>query len=334
MSNISITSLCNQSCPYCFAQDALQKAAARSFMTLELFDRVLAYLKRSGIREARLLGGEPTLHPEILTMIDRAHETGLNVLLFTNGLIPEAVVTGIRERRRNKGSVKLLMNMSGFKTLPAQLKQHKLKVIETLAPQITLGLNIDNPAPEFRFLLDLQKEYKTEPAFRFGLAHPCLDTDNRYLHPVCYPEVGRKLYEFFKYIERTYQPIDFRFDCGFVPCMFPERALSEMGIDAAAIGRRCNPLPDILLNGDMIACYPLFSMKSLALTEDLDAEIVKDRFESLLEPYRKLGIYKRCSLCHLHQDGNCLGGCQALAMKRLRSGSFTVNIAEVEKQLK
>ncbi len=90
MANISITTACNRDCAYCFA--GMSAGADRrpvEHMVVQRFEEALDFLQRSGIPEARLLGGEPTLHPQFGRIVDLVVSRGLNLVLFTGGLIPE-----------------------------------------------------------------------------------------------------------------------------------------------------------------------------------------------------------------------------------------------------
>ena len=74
MANLAITTVCNQHCAYCFTVDHLGddlrsdgssgKQPAAQFLSMDAFESRLEFLHRSGIEQVRLLGGEPTLHPQ------------------------------------------------------------------------------------------------------------------------------------------------------------------------------------------------------------------------------------------------------------------------------
>ena len=90
MANLAISTVCNQNCPYCFTVDYLNKAGGhREFLDIDGFEKSLSFLERSGIEEIRLLGGEPTLHPQFIELIKRARKTGKRMVIFSNGLMPE-----------------------------------------------------------------------------------------------------------------------------------------------------------------------------------------------------------------------------------------------------
>ena len=98
MANIALTATCNRACSFCFATDAMEAHAPGSqYMTLEKFDTALEFLIRSNIPEARLLGGEPTIHPDFERIVDRVLARGLRLMVFSGGMIPEKALRRLEE---------------------------------------------------------------------------------------------------------------------------------------------------------------------------------------------------------------------------------------------
>jgi hypothetical protein len=128
--------------------------------------------------------------------------------------------------------------------------------------------------------------------------------------------VGQDLADFAQ--KAAQQGICLEFDCGFVPCMFPAEALDALGEAAETLGRRCNPVLDVLPDGTVAACYPLADLGRLALPQNRSAKWLQEQFETRLRIYRSIGLFRDCSLCQLFQDKRCRGGCLAAAMTRLR----------------
>ena len=73
---LEVTQACNLSCPMCFRGAGTE--AAEEMTTSEILD-LLAKLAQIGVHEIRLTGGEPTVRPDILQVIDGALEAGFFV---------------------------------------------------------------------------------------------------------------------------------------------------------------------------------------------------------------------------------------------------------------
>lgn len=81
---IVLTEACNKACPHCFNAD---QRNAKHMNTEKLFafwmeNMPYGWLKNS---ELKIMGGEPTLHPEFLSVADLAIQLFGHISLFTNG---------------------------------------------------------------------------------------------------------------------------------------------------------------------------------------------------------------------------------------------------------
>ncbi|MBF0559028.1 MAG: SPASM domain-containing protein [Nitrospirae bacterium] len=72
---------CNRSCGFCFNRGLTTEVD----IAADNFKRLACTLLDVGIREIDILGGEPTLHPEIVRLIDIVVTSGLRLNLSTNG---------------------------------------------------------------------------------------------------------------------------------------------------------------------------------------------------------------------------------------------------------
>lgn len=76
---------CNGRCAYCAVGNAL-KRPARPLVPGEKLCRAVDQLADAGAKGLVVLGGEPTLHPALPDLVDRARERGLPVGIATNAL--------------------------------------------------------------------------------------------------------------------------------------------------------------------------------------------------------------------------------------------------------
>lgn len=310
MPNLSVTTLCNRSCNYCFARDTVKLDTSRSpHITSEDFDLALDRIQQSGADQVRLLGGEPTLHPLFPAFVDRVLARNLRLIVFSNGLMPEAAVQRLEQVAPQRGTV--LINLA-----PPGCADHarQRSVLGRLGPRTMLGVTIDSPARRLEPLLGLVAELGLARSVRLGLAHPRLGGDNTYLPARLYAAVGARVAALAAAARDAGVAIEL--DCGFVPCMFPAETMEALGPARADLGRRCNPLPDLLPDGTTVACYPLASLWRTRSVQPLDE--LRHEAEERLAPYRTIGIFRECSRCAARRSGACRGGCLALALRRMR----------------
>jgi len=78
---------CNRACKWCVDQYRGQK----EFITLKNVNKALAFAKKNNIKDILLVGGEPTLHPEIVEIAQESKEQGFNTIMTTNYDFPDKV---------------------------------------------------------------------------------------------------------------------------------------------------------------------------------------------------------------------------------------------------
>ncbi len=325
MANLSITATCNRNCTYCFARDLFaRREQPIANMSPETFEHALDFLERSNIDQARLLGGEPTLHPDFPWFAAKVVDRGLRLLVFSNGLMPQAALQCLARMSDERTAV--LVNVNSPEEWKAGEHEQQVATFQRLGPKVTLGFNINTPGAQLDFLLALIRQFGLSTSVRLGLAHPCWPGTNEFLHPRYYLEVGRRVAEFAAQAREVGVKVEF--DCGFVSCMFPRDSLEILGEGAQDLGQRCSPVLDILPDGQVASCYPLASLHQEPLPDHYDAAWLRARFEDRLQPYRRVGVFRECVACPLREDGQCVGGCLAASMQRLRRTSCEVELPQ------
>lgn len=78
---LELTSLCNAFCPYCYNRSG---AGGRHMDSTLLFN-VLQQIVDFGVDSITISGGEPTLHPDFIGVIDFCKTNGLQTNVITNG---------------------------------------------------------------------------------------------------------------------------------------------------------------------------------------------------------------------------------------------------------
>jgi radical SAM protein with 4Fe4S-binding SPASM domain len=323
MANIAITSQCNLNCSYCFAQEAYQADAnSVGHMPLTIYEEALDFIMRSDIEQIRILGGEPTLHPDFISYLELALKTGRPLRLFSNGFMPEKVLEFISTIPDEK--IIIVLNVTHLAEDSIEMQFNLERTLMRLSEKIMPGLNIFEKGLQVEFLLDLIRNYGLIKIVRLGLAHPCIGYKNQYLLPKNYFLIGQKIADFAR--EAQKQSVKINLDCGFVPCMFNGEDLHELGLDTS-LGNHCEPIPDILPEGSIIPCYSLSGIDRKKMDSALSADAVRKQFKEKIPEYCGTGIFKICSLCEYKSRGLCSGGCTAQKILRFhKMTKFAVKI--------
>ncbi len=99
---ISVTDRCNFRCRYCMPLAGLQWLPKADILTYEEITEVVRQLSAMGLERIRLTGGEPTIRPQLSTLVGmlRAIPSVQDIALSTNGvklseLAPELAAAGL-----------------------------------------------------------------------------------------------------------------------------------------------------------------------------------------------------------------------------------------------
>ncbi|MCS0639066.1 radical SAM protein [Streptomyces sp. LP05-1] len=79
---LEVTGLCNEFCDHCYADSGPK--GDHGTMTVQDWASVIDQLADMGTLDVQFIGGEPTLYPHLSELIQRAHERGLGIEVFSN----------------------------------------------------------------------------------------------------------------------------------------------------------------------------------------------------------------------------------------------------------
>jgi len=316
MANISVTLLCNRKCSYCFAESIRKKKISHEqFMSRETFLMSLDFLKRSHIKHVKLLGGEPSLHPCLSWFIEKSLEENFKVIIFSNGLMNKKLLSYLKTISHE--NITVIVNINSPEEQQKEEREKQELTLKELSEMVTPCFNMHNTMADPSFLIELIEKYNLGRNIRLGLAHPCLDYNNSCIHQKNYEKAGSSIADFFELC--LAHKIILNFDCGFVPCMFPEGFIEVAHIHPVPLGLHCGPMPDIMPDGSIVPCYGLASRWHLTLDESITAMDCQEIFNKELQMFRMTGIYKKCEMCKWMKMKKCRGGCLSAAIKRMRN---------------
>ena len=284
------------------------------FLSMEQFLERLDFLDDSGMDQVRFLGGEPTLNPFFPQMVSATQSAGKKVMVFTNGIMPEASLQCLEILSRDECAIIININ-DPTETNPIHF-QRQCESLRRLGTRCFPGFNIYRPDFDMDFLLPIMREAGCQPVIRVGLAQPCLSGDNRYIHTSQYQWIGKKLTQFARVASK--QGIRVDFDCGFVPCMFSDQDLSDLQNMGVGLGWYCSPILDVDIKGKVIHCFPLAQLGEWDLIDFDCADDLRSSIENTVHVYRNSGIYPSCVNCEYKSSGICTGGCLSHVIRRFR----------------
>jgi MoaA/NifB/PqqE/SkfB family radical SAM enzyme len=310
VANLLITDYCNRNCSYCFARskvetDSTNDQNKRHHISMENVAITAAFMKRSKLSTATLLGGEPTLHPQFEEIVDYLFAEGFSVRVFTNGIIDEkklAFLTGTDPERMS-----LIVNVNHPDESDPEQFQQTLRTLEALPDKTGLGVNFYRKDLNLGFALELTKRFNLYRYIRLGLAQPIYGVDNTYIPISEYGTISQSIVDFARECERF--DVALEFDCGFTMCMFSEQQLGSLLTSGSSFSFSCPTVVDIGPDLDVWHCFPLSTIMNVKLRDfDTRDEIVA-HYTRKTAFYRSIGALDECKTCKQLHRGFCAGGC-------------------------
>ncbi len=311
--NLLITTICNRKCRFCFAKMRLAGKQATPFMSRKMINDVMDMLQKEDGRQLRLLGGEPTLHPEFSEIVDAAIERGLDVLVFSNGMMPEKSIAAIERHPVEK--ISILCNISPQADDHPSLIKRREEALKRLGCRMVPGVTISNIEEEIdigQYLESIEK-FGMKKQIRVGIAQPIVGKDNEHIHPKDYPKIGGIIVKMARQcIEKE---VLLGFDCGMTPCMFSGDQWEVVMTCTSGYRSQCAPIIDLGPDGNLWHCFPLSEVFNEKLSSFSKRTEIVELYEKRMKPFHQFGCSPACVRCKFKRRGLCRGGCLAHAIQ-------------------
>lgn len=317
MPNLLITNFCNRSCPYCFALAQVELGTTRPNWTMsaEEYETVLGYLDPRW-HPVSLLGGEPTLHPDFVSMVDKVIGRGYQTKVFTNGTTEN--LRGLPDYPGDQ--LRIILNLNSPDTYsPGEWGQIE-KNFARFGQRISLSFNVTGSDFDWSYLRQAITSWNLQKKIRIGVTQPIYGMQNSYLSDEEFNDACKRLVLMAE--DLASDGIVLGFDCGFRVCGFSRE---DRGI-LAQLGSQflfdCRPILDIGPDLMVWRCFPFSTQGGLQLTDFTDLADLEDYFESRWRAQALQGNTDQCDSCVHRKNQGCKGGCLSRTMKRLSEAGF------------
>lgn len=326
MANLMLTKQCNLHCSYCFANEFVNRQS--DIMSFEQFEKCLNFLSSDPRERIGLIGGEPTLHPELKRMLAALIDSPFqSVCLFTNGILVDKFFNELRNSK-----FQILVNLNAPERVGARQYERIMDNLDQMInhlymkDQVGLGLNLYDPNMDFSYIIDALKRFR-QKKLRLSVAVPNMD-DGRQVDPLAYfqsmkPAV-RTLLE--QLLEIDVAP---NFDCNYIPSCLLEPSDAELfrkyestmqRSNLSRINPICSPVLDILPDLQVVRCFGMSDLYKVSLQDFHNTEELRRHF--LLEvdalAYHILPN-QACGRCGQYASGKCSCGCYAYRLQKLKA---------------
>lgn len=310
MPNLMLTNYCNYRCPYCFGIDMMAPKQSPKQMTRETFIQIVDWLeKKSFDRIVHLMGGEPTLHPDIEWMVDYLMERDFYITIFSNMATDRAVELA---EKLSILPIHWVANVNNPAKWSEKQRRNIMRALKAGGSKVSLTFNIIPQEPNELWALDLIREYDLARNIKVGFVLPTLTSSNMALEENEYGVVAQRVIDLVKAGKDLDITIDY--ECGVPYCSFTEEQQGFLWRHKSEPKSGCQSRLDITPDGEVIYCLPLATAHKHHFSEFEDYPICREWYENQYRPYRMLGAKIECSDCMLNNPVKCNGGCLAKNM--------------------
>jgi hypothetical protein len=312
MANLLLTEACVRSCAYCFAKKQMTGVSAGAVLSWDNLIHAADFLEASGDRQVSLLGGEPSLHPDIVDFVLYLYERDFHVNVFTSGIMGDQTLDAACRYLSGLDPARLsfVVNANDPADSPFAENQSVERFLGLMSPFTQLGFNIYRPDFDLDFIFGYISRFGLKRGLRLGLANPIPGTRNAHIGQEHFAQVARRLVSYAPAF-RQYR-VRPGFDCGFPFCAFsPE----ELGIFFAVAGGNlrfsCGPAIDIGPDLSLWSCFPLSNIKRTSLHDFMSMEDIHRYYMDFHAAARVEagGVFDRCDTCWHREEELCSGGC-------------------------
>jgi hypothetical protein len=275
---------------------------------------VLDYFGRNQVPVVSMLGGEPTLHPEVADFCRYALLRGFDVRIFTSGIMAPAqheALMAVAKDCKGPKRLRFIVNVNEPRDDRANESDRQRELFAWAGSRASLSFNIYRVDFDVSFALDLIQRYGLHKSLRFGLTHPA-SADAAGIPRVLPGDlraVGDQIARFLDRIDEQRVAPDL--DCGFPICMFSDEQLGKLMRLRTKFQWTCGPIVDIGPDLTVWPCFPLWPYRwSL-----FDFESLEQLRRAMLERIRQIaptrrGLYPECATCRWRDRGLCSAGCR------------------------
>jgi MoaA/NifB/PqqE/SkfB family radical SAM enzyme len=309
MANVLLTTRCNLRCPYCFAQEKLSEGQRLS-MALSDAEKVMDFLQRSNHPLFRVMGGEPTLHPDFPRILEMALRKGMRVDVLSNATWPESYNELFR--RISPRRVVFLLNIDLPERYAPNIWQRIEQNLAAISDRgsITLSFNIFEKQPRYEYIFELTKKYGIDK-IRMSFSLPVVGANNACLKLEDYKDLAPFVVGFARRAEE--EGVQVKMDNAVPLCMFTHEQAGELllkGVIDLERNMRCSPVIDIGPDLRVWCCFCLSKMWNRHLDEFENLDQVRAHFQRALSVYQdRLYPLEACTDCRYRDRWHCQGGC-------------------------
>lgn len=317
---LALTYECNNKCKWCYASSNCDSGIGGRFFDVSKEDATLELLSSLGIKKITLIGGEPTIYPNLANLIKKAVNNGITPGIVTNGrkFRDENFVRNLRDSGLKYATFSIEGSSPEIHDGTTQVKGSLDEALEGIRNCIKSGLRVSANTNistlnknDLEATLELLKREGINES-SFNICGVCISNEgnNQYMleprEAVNYFVKAQKSASFIKLRTRLSTPMPL--------CNFED--LVELKKQKVVRGGPCQVVTGknfvIDYNGDVLPCthftgFPFFNIFDGGKVKNKEEFLESYNSETALKFRKAMGRYpsEKCVGC----KENCTGGC-------------------------
>lgn len=317
MPNLMLTNYCNYHCPYCFGMDMMAPKKKPVVMSRETFKGIINWLERKPFdRVVHLMGGEPTLNPDIEWMVDYLLEHDMLITIFSNMATKQAADLA---EKLSFLPIHWVANVNNPAKWSKGQRENIERALQVGGKNVALTFNVMPEEPNELWALELIERFNLSTSIKVGFVLPTLTSSNMALKDDEYDIVAQRVVDLVKAGERL--GVSLEYECGVPYCVFSDEQMGFLWRHNSSPGSGCQSRLDITPDGEVIYCLPLATAGLRHYSEFESYPDCREWFEARFRPYRMLGNRIECADCMLNNPLKCNGACLAKNMMNAKNVS-------------
>ncbi len=325
-----LTDVCNLRCPYCFANEFVNKAANE--ISMENFHKALDFIcSDPRNRTVGLIGGEPTIHShfkEILQAVIADERVDI-ATIYTNCISMDKYWDEFGHRK-----FVFLINCNS----PQDIGEKNFEKLKTnleiminqkyMKDRISIGVNFYKPDFDYSYVLELLVKYGFDRV-RFSITVPNMDSQRNTNALEYFAQFKEPIKKFFRdMLSHHIMPY---YDCNKMPaCMITDSDIAEFKqflpegekkenffcspVDNAVNNEfsHCSPVIDIRHDLTAVRCFGLSEHTKVNISDFANFADLFNYYMNTVDAYAcNTCSAKECTECYRGSTMKCFGGCLA-----------------------
>ena len=315
MLNFFITYECNFHCDYCFVRGFGSRYPTS--VSADNFSRLCEWLQKKHVYSLGILGGEPTLHPRLVPMLQALNQAGVAPVLFTNALFPDSLRKPLAET-----VVNFVVNYNDpamYTDRQHLLLEENIAALKAMDCNVSFSRNFSKSSMRYDYILDGCERHGIQH-IRYDISRPNPVYANDYFNLEESRELTHMIVAFVRECEQ--RGIETGLDCCLPLCFFSAEERDYLRQISMKFSGICHPSLDIQSDLSVTYCIPLQDISAPDVTTFGSESALLGYFADTVRSLRTDPERTECRDCPLFGK-SCQGGCLALKQKLLHREAAT-----------